>query len=296
MAQQFYRAIVLSVIFLLQGLVVTAQKVNEPKPYSTDWEKPYQPFRIAGNLYYVGTYDLACYLITTRKGYILINTGLKSSATQIKKNIETLGFKFSNIKILLTTQGHYDHLGAMADIKSKTGALFMANTPEKETLLTGGDADYSSGGKGSNFKPVPVDSFLQNGDTISLGEAQLVLLSHPGHTKGSCSYMFTVKDKKRSYKVLIANMPTIVTDQRFADISNYPTAAQDFAYTIANMQQLQFDIWVASHAGQFDLHGKRKKGDAYNPLAFADRAGYDAMLKDLQDAYNEKLKKDAGLQ
>ena len=82
-----------------------------------EWTAPYQPFRIAGNLYYVGTYDLACYLITTPKGNILINTGLAASAAQIKTNIETLGFRLADTKILLTTQAHYDHMGAMAAIK-----------------------------------------------------------------------------------------------------------------------------------------------------------------------------------
>src|SRR5687768_10368499 len=99
-----------------------AQQFKEPANTNPEWSKDYKPFRIAGNLYYVGTYDLACYLITTPKGNILINTGLASSAAQIKKNIETLGFSFNDTKILLTTQAHYDHMGAMAVIKKQTGA------------------------------------------------------------------------------------------------------------------------------------------------------------------------------
>src|SRR3954469_9482959 len=101
--------IILAAIFSFASLTATAQKVKEPKTDS-NWVKPYQPFRIAGNLYYVGTYDLACYLITTAEGNILLNTGLASSALQIKNNIEALGFKFSDTKILLTTQAHYDHV------------------------------------------------------------------------------------------------------------------------------------------------------------------------------------------
>lgn len=293
MPSHFFKAIIIIAVFFFNVHTSTAQKVKEPKPWSKEWEQPYEPFRIAGNLYYVGTYDLACYLIATSKGNILINTGLKSSAPQIKKNIETLGFKFSDIKILLTTQAHYDHLGAMGYIKKKTGATFMANAPEQPSLKTGGDADYALGGSGSVFKPVPADKLLKNGDTISLGATQLVMLSHPGHTIGSCSYLLTVKDSARSYKVLIANMPTIVTDKRFADIPAYPNVAQDFANTLQSLKQLRFDIWVASHASQFEMHKKHKPGDAYNPMAFADREGYDASLKELQADYEEKLKKDA---
>ncbi|NJO25831.1 MAG: hypothetical protein HC867_08840 [Bacteroidia bacterium] len=170
----------------------------------------------------------------------------------------------------------------------------MANAAEKEALETGGDSDYALGGHGLSFKPVVADKLLQHGDSIRLGETALVLLNHPGHTKGSCSYMLTVSDSARSYKVLIANMPTIVTDKKFTELTAYPTAAQDYAYSLKSLQQLQFDIWVASHASQFSMHDKHKPGDAYNPMAFADRKGFDAELKELQQAYDNKIKKDDG--
>jgi len=118
------------------------------------------------------------------------------------------------------------------------------------------------------------------------------MLHHPGHTKGSCSFLFTVKDDQRSYRVLIANMPTIVTDKPFAAITTYPGIASDYAYTLKAMKNISFDIWLASHASQFELHNKRQPGDAYNPAAFIDQAGYDAALNDLQKQYDDKLKKD----
>lgn len=281
-------------ILLLTASVCTtanAQKVKEPKLRDSNWIKPYQPFRIAGNLYYVGSYDLASYLITTSEGNILINTGVASSGKQIKKNIQTLGFKFSDIKILLTTQAHYDHMGAMAWIKKKTGAQLMVNEKEKAVLLDGGRSDYALGGPVSFYKPVSPDRLLKNGDTIRLGNMQLVMLHHPGHTKGSCSYIFTVKDEKRSWKVLIANMPTIVLEKPFAEAKDYPEVVPDYAYTLSSLKNTSFDIWVASHASQFDMHIKHKPGDAYNPAAFADRAGFDASLKDLQKDYDKKVGK-----
>jgi metallo-beta-lactamase class B len=286
------RALIITTIILGLVFKINAQKVKEPKPYTTDWAKPYQPFCIAGNLYYVGTYDLACYLITTPQGHILINTGLKSSAQQIKNNIATLGFKFKDIKILLTTQAHYDHLGAMAMIKKQTGAMFMVNKPDAEGVQTGGNSDYALGGEGSTFKPIAIDKYLNDGDTITLGNMQLKMLSHPGHTKGSCSYLFTVTDKLRSYKVLIANMPTIVTEKPFKELSTYTAASTDYAYTLQSLKKLQFDIWVASHAGQFNLHDKHKPDDAYNPMAFADKAGFDKSLAELQQDYDDKIKKE----
>lgn len=279
-------------IFSLFSFSLSAQKVKEPKT-TEEWTQPYQPFRIAGNLYYVGTYDLACYLITTTQGNILINTGLASSASQIKNNIESLGFKFSDTKILLTTQAHYDHMGAMAAIKKSTGAQLMVDEKDANVLTSGGSSDYALGKYGTSFKPVKADRLLHDGDTIYSGNMQLVMLHHPGHTKGSCSFLFTVKDDQRSYRVLIANMPTIVTEQPFTAISTYPGIAGDYAYTLQAMKNISFDIWLASHAGQFNLHEKHQPGDAYNPAAFTDQEGYDAELSDLQKQYDEKLKKDA---
>ena len=269
--------------------VASAQKINEPKT-TEEWTKPYQPFRIAGNLYYVGTYDLGCYLITTSKGNILINTGLAASLSQIKNNIETLGFKFSDTKILLTTQAHYDHVGAMAAIKQQTGAQFMADEKDNDVLVSGGASDYELSKYGTSFEPIKPDRLLHDNDTIKLGDMELVLLHHPGHTKGSCSYLFTVKDDKRSWKVLIANMPTIVTDRSFSNIDAYPGIEKDYAYTFTAMKNITFDIWLSSHASQFDLHKKHKPGDGYDPSAFIDDEGYDAELSDLQEQYIKKVK------
>ncbi len=287
------QSIMLAVILSIIVSAAMAQKVQEPKATNPEWSKPYQPFRISGNLYYVGTYDLACYLITTTQGNILINTGLAASASQIKNNIETLGFKFADTKILLTTQAHFDHVGAMAIVKKMTGAQLMADEKEADVLASGGNSDYAMGGHGSTFQSVNPDRLLHNNDTIKLGDMQLVMLHHPGHTKGSCSFLFTVKDDQRAYKVLIANMPTIITDKPFAAVTNYPGIAGDYAYTLQAMKTISFDIWLASHASQFKLHDKHKPGDAYRPTAFIDREGYDAEINDLQKQYDEKIKRDA---
>ena len=283
--QTLMLAVVLSV-----AATAAAQKIEEPKITNKEWITPYQPFRIAGNLYYVGTYDLACYLVTTPQGNILINTGLASSGPQIKNNIEMLGFKFTDTKILLNTQAHYDHMGAMAAIKEETGARFMINEKDAAAAKDGGSSDYALGGHGSMFKPVVPDRLLHDGDIIELGNMRLQVLHHPGHTKGSCSFLFMVKDDQQSYKILIANMPSIVTDKRFSDIPDYPGIAEDYAYTLKVMKNISFDIWLASHASQFNLHGKHQPGDAYNPAAFKDQAGYDAALNDLQKEYEKKVK------
>ncbi len=283
----------LPVLFTMATCYTLAQKVQEPNSSSLhpEWAKPYKPFRIVGNLYYVGTYNLACYLITTSKGNILINTGLASSEKQIKNNIETLGFKFADTKILLNTQAHYDHLGAMAAIKLKTKAKLFLNEKDAEVAKDGGKSYYALGGEISTFVPVIPNRLLKNGDTVKLGNMKMLMLHHPGHTKGSSSYLFNVKDGQKTYKVLIANMPTIVTDSPFDLISGYPEIAADYEYTLKVMKNISFDIWLASHASQFDLHAKHKPNDSYNPSAFIDKVGYEASLNDLQKNFDKKMLK-----
>lgn len=259
--------------------------VREPSATQKEWSAPYRPFRIAGNLYYVGTYDLACYLIVTPKGNILINTGLASSGRQIKANIEKLGFNFKDIHILLTTQAHFDHMGAMAAIKKQTGAKMMVDEGDLQVVQDGGKSDYALGGQESTYAPLKADRVLHDGDLVELGGTQLTLLHHPGHTKGSCSFIFTVKDGKKAYRVLIANMPTIVTDHKFSELSAYPKINTDYATTLEKMKKLSFDLWLSSHASQFGLHEKHKEGAPYNPVVFIDRKGYDASLKELSAAY-----------
>lgn len=268
-----------------------AQKVAEPKG-QVEWTQPYQPFRIAGNLYYVGTYDLACFLIATPAGNILINTGMASSEQQIKDNIKALGFKWQDLKILLTTQAHYDHLGAMAAIQQQTGAAFWVNGADAAEVKSGGKTDYALGGQYAAFKPVKIDKLLKDRDSITLGGTTLVMLHHPGHTKGSSSFLLNMQDDKGTYKVLIANIPSIVTEKKFKDLKSYPGISKDYTYTINALKQLKFDLWVASHASQFKLHEKHKPGDAYNPSAFRDQKGFDETMKYWEDEYKGKISKE----
>ncbi len=278
-------------LFLVSSFLVKAQKVSEPQNTPADWSKPYPPFKIVGNLYYVGSYDLACYLITTTQGNLLINTGLASSASLIKANIETLGFKFSDTKILLITQAHFDHAGAMATIKKLTGARMLVNGKDADVMETGGSSDYALGGRGSTYEPVSADSLLKDGDIIRLGSMQITMLHHPGHTKGSSSFLFSINDSRKVYRVLIANMPTIVTEKSFDAVTEYPDIARDYKYTLNAMKKVSFDIWLSSHASQFKLHDKHRPGQQYNPPVFVDRKGYDAVLKDLQNELSKKIKK-----
>ncbi|WP_439647555.1 subclass B3 metallo-beta-lactamase [Chryseolinea lacunae] len=262
-----------------------AQKTIQPPFMQKEWSQDYEPFRLVGNVYYVGTYDLASYFITTPKGHILINTGLAESAEMIRAHVEKLGFKFKDIKILLATHTHYDHVGAMAAIKKKTGATMMVHEKDASALADGGNSDFLFGGKGSTFQPVKAERLLHDRDTVSLGGTSIVMLHHPGHTPGASSFLLNTRDEKRSYRLLIANMPSVLDETNLAGMSTYPDVGKDYAYTMEVMPALQFDVWVASHASQFGLHDKRKPGDGYRPEVFADQKGYDETMARLKANY-----------
>lgn len=280
--------IVLAAILSFFALPAVAQKLYVPN-FDSAWIRDEEPFRIAGNLYYVGTYDLASYLITTPAGHILINTGIPGSDTMIRRHVEALGFKFSDIRILLATHAHFDHVGAMAAVKRMTGAKLMIEEKDAPLLADGGNSDFIMGGHGPMFLPVKADRLLHNGDMVKLGGMEIMLLHHPGHTKGASSFIFTVKDQTRAYRVLILNVPSILSETKLSGMPTYPGVGKDYAYTLDTLPKIQFDLWLSSHASQMDLHEKHNPGDSYNPEVFADRPAYDSTINAIKVQYKKRL-------
>ncbi len=153
------------------------------------WTKPFPPFRIAGNLYYVGSEDLASYLIVTPKGDILINSSLESSVPLIRKSVETLGFHFSDIKILLISHAHYDHCAGSARIKQLTGAKYYVMDADVSVVESGGKTDFQYGAQPDmRFPPARVDRILHDGSTVSLGGTVLTAHLTAGHTRGTTTW------------------------------------------------------------------------------------------------------------
>jgi metallo-beta-lactamase class B len=242
--------------------------------------RPFPPFRIVGNLYYVGTYDLAVYLITTPQGHILVNTGVNDSAPVIKANVEKLGFQLSDVKLLTATHGHWDHVGAFAEIKRMTGAPLLVHEADAGLVESGGSEDYRfPQGRGTTYEPVKVDRRLREGDKIRLGGTELTVLHHPGHTKGSTSFSFTVQDAGRDYNVLIINMGSINPGVTVSAMAAFPEITDAYTSTLTRQKQMQPDIWVASHAAQFNMHQKYKAGDPYDPNRFVDPNGFGAKIQ-----------------
>jgi metallo-beta-lactamase class B len=260
----------------------------QPNP---EWTRPFPAHRIIGNVYYVGTYDLACYLITTPQGNILINTGLSDSEPLIKASVESLGFKLEDTKILLATHAHYDHVAAMAEMKRLTGAKFLASDAEVPLLEDGGKSDYLFTDPKYQFAPVKVDGRIKDGQKISLGGTDLIVYSHPGHTRGSVSYGLTITENGKNYRVLIANMGSINPGTILIGNKKYPQIADDYARTYRQQKKLDCDVFLSSHASQYRLHDKWKPGQTYNPDTFVDPEGYKAAVSRAETAYNEWIEK-----
>jgi metallo-beta-lactamase class B len=263
----------------------------QPNP---EWTSPFPAHRIIGNVYYVGTYDLACYLITTPQGNILINTGLEGSAPLIKASVESLGFSLKDTKIVLATHAHYDHTAAMAELKRIAGARFLASDADVALFEDGGKSDYLFTDPKFRFEPVKVDGRIKDGQKISLGATELVVYSHPGHTRGSVSYGLTIAENRRNYHVLIANMGSINPGTILIGNKKYPRIADDYARTFREQKKLECDIFLSSHASQYRLHDKWKPGQAYSPDTFVDPEGYKAAVARAETNYLELLAKEKG--
>jgi metallo-beta-lactamase class B len=252
------------------------------------WTRPFPGHRVIGNLYAVGTYDLAVFLVTSDEGHFLINTGLEDSIPQIRDNIESLGFRLEDVKVLLQMQAHWDHTAALAQIKEAVGAEMWATAEDAPVLEDGGFSDPHFGGRQS-FRPVSVDRIIEDGDVLELGDTRLTVMLSPGHTAGSSSYLMTVTEGGRDYNVAIANMATINPGKQLVVDPTYPGVADDFAETFRQQKELDVDVWVAAHGGQYGLHDKFERGQAYHPDTFVDPDGFLAAVERLENLYLEQL-------
>jgi len=283
----------LGAALVLLAVGANAQQRVTLKVTNKEWETPFPGFKIVGNMYYVGTYDLGCYLIDTGQGLILINSGAVGSYPLIKANIEALGFKLTDIKIITSTHGHWDHVGDLASFQKISGAKVYMSERDAPVLESGGNVDYRRPeGRGIIYDPIKVDVRTKPGDKIRLGNTELTVRAAYGHTPGATSFTFPVQDGGRTYNVLIVNMDGINAGVKLLGSPGYPTIVQDFVNTLKDQATYTPDIWVSSHAGQFNLHKVYKPGDPYMPARFGDLAAFKAKIAGYQKGYQEQLAKE----
>ncbi len=215
---------VLAVLALLLATMATgagAQSVTDfLKSVMAGWTKPTEPFKVIGDIYYVGTAGLAVYLITTPQGHILVDTGVPEVTSQIKGNIEKLGFKVADIKYILNTQAHFDHTGGFAEIKTESGAQLLAGEGDKP-LIEGGYYPGQENTAELKFPPVKVDRSVKEGDTVSIGNVTLTAHATPGHTPGCTSWTMNVQDGTATHSVIIFCSATIALNKLISN-PTYP--------------------------------------------------------------------------
>ena len=282
-------------------LLVSSQIIGEPGKYSKNleaafpdfqmpkaWMSNHEPFRIIGNLYGVGGQDLSVYLITSDDGHILINTAAAGSLRDIRANIESLGFSINDVKVLLSMQSHFDHTADLALIKELTGAKMYATKKDAPILEDGGVSDPHFGGF-ETFRPIKVDKIIEDGEIISIGDTDLTVHYHPGHTEGSSSYSMRVKESGKIYDVLIANMGTINPGKKMIVDPTYEGVSEDFASTYKNQKIMSVDIWVAAHKSQYGFYDKYQPNQTYDPEMFVDPDGYLDAIEALEIAYIKQV-------
>lgn len=274
-------------LILCFAATVFAQKADGDRKMN----QPVEPFKIIGNIYYVGASDVTAYLITTPQGHILIDAGFTETVPQIKANVAKLGFKLEDIKILLINHAHYDHCGGLAEIKKLTNAKLYASPPDAAVLEDGGASDFRFGGDAAfSFTPVKVDEILKDGQEIRLGGTQLKTHFTFGHTKGATSWTMDVSEKGKKYKAAFISSVTTL-DYSFVNNEKYPKIAEDFAKTYQTLKAIKAEIFLSSHGGFFDLTEKAAKlraGAKTNP--FIDPQGYQRFVARMTKAFEDKLK------
>ena len=262
---------------------------------TSNWNDYEAPFRLGGPIHFVGTRHLAAFLIHTPQGHILIDGGMPSTAPIIEKSIRELGFKPDDIRILLTTQAHFDHVGSHAHFKKLSGAMVQAMQGDAQLLRDGGTSDYLfASSTDFHFPRVAVDRVLRDGDIVALGGVHIVARHTPGHTPGSATYEMEINEGGRIQKVVFAASTSVNPGTRLVKNPSYPGILEDFRKTFRVLESLRPDVWVSAHSGFFELAAKRKKMSASNPAAaFVDPDGYREMVASRKKTFEDLVAKES---
>jgi metallo-beta-lactamase class B len=265
------------------------------------WTRPFPPHHIAGNLYYVGSEDLASYLIATPQGLILINSSLEASAPLIQQSVEKLGFHFSDIKILLISHAHFDHCAGSAQVKKLTGARYFVMDADVPVVESGSKADFQYGADPTMlFPPAKVDRVLRDGDTVRLGGVVLTAHKTAGHTKGTTTWTMDETEfgqsgvqgaeGRRTLHVVIVGSPNVNAGYKLVGNETYPQIAADYKHGFEVLKSLPCDIFLGAHGSYYGLVKKYERWKGGDRDAFIDPAGYKSYIANREQAFEAELK------
>ena len=284
------RLFLMSFLCLLLCFPYPTRTYGQADEVSRSWNQPVKPYRVIGNIYYVGASEVTSFLIVTPKGHILLDSGFFETVPQIKQNIVQLGFRLEDIRILINSHAHYDHAGGLALLKELTGARLMASQADAELLAHGGKGDFHFGDRLS-YPPVKADRILSDGDIIELGGVVMTAHLTPGHTKGCTTWTMKVTEGLQQYDVVFVGSTT-VPGYRLVDNPQYPTIAADYDLTFRILKSLPCDVFLASHGSFYSMLEKKKllaQGKKHNP--FIDERGYERFIAQTERAFREELRR-----
>jgi len=281
-----------AVLFIASAMALSAQTspltAEQRAQFHGPYSQPEEPFRLIGNIYYVGAKNIASYLVVTPQGNILVDTGTIEMTPVITSNIEKLGFKVRDIKIMLSSHAHFDHIGGHAAMKKLTGARVMAIKQDAEALEAGKDLS-PLGDEG--WVPVKIDRVLKDGDTVSLGGTTLRAVWAPGHTPGCTVWTTTVPDGGKNNSIAIFGCGGPNGGVKLVGNPRFPTLVDDTLATFTKLKRLKPDIYVTGHpqtlfAGKLE---RMKAGERPHPLLDPGSTAWAKMLDDAQTAFRKRV-------
>jgi metallo-beta-lactamase class B len=255
------------------------------------WNRPVDPLHIVGNIYFVGTNELAMFLLTTPAGHILIDSGFDESVPLVRASVMRLGFRFEDIKIVLVSHAHSDHVGGLARVKEMTGARLLATAPDAALIQSGGGGPLALG---MTWRPAVVDGVLEDGQEIALGGTVLVAHLTAGHTPGATTWTTVVQDDPaaggRKLNVVFFSSATLFEETPLRANPDYPRIASDFEHSYAFWKSVPCDVFLAPHGSFFQLEEKRERaahGASSNP--FVDPAGWKRLIAAQEATFRRRL-------
>ncbi len=281
----------LALVLLCTTLLVRAE-------IDPSWTAPIAPFRIADNFYYVGSRDLASYLVVTPRGNILVNANLATSPAQIRASVEKLGFRWKDTKMLLNSQAHYDHVAGAAEVIRETHAKNMVMDGDVSVMETGGRTDFLSPSANlPTYAPAHVDRVLHDGDAVTLGGITLTAHKTAGHTRGCTTWTMRAhlpgEPVGKMRDIVIVGGTGFWSEYRFvatpAHPASYPGIAQDFQHTFSLLRGLPCDVFLGAHGGYFDMLAKLESYRKNGPRVFIDPAGYRTFVAAAQQTFEKAL-------
>jgi metallo-beta-lactamase class B len=271
---------------LLFSTVALAQAPVSPPQGHPDRTIKVEPFNIVDNVYYVGQYvQEASYLITGSDGHIIVDTGYDESVPEIADNIRKLGFDPEDVKYIIGTHAHSDHVDGHARMKEMTGATILASGPDVETIETGGKTDFRDG----DWRPVKVDRVVEDGEVIRLGDIDMTAHYTPGHTRGAMSFTMNAVAEGQNYNLIILGGVRIAARPVFGH-PKYPNMATDFSSTFAKLKKMPVDIYLGGHGYWYGLGDKMRRaqaGEGYR--AYIDPEGFQKAINGWQQQFIDQI-------